>query len=53
MLREGERLARMAHAETGLGRFPDKVAKNHLVTTKTPGPEDLETATVTGDHGMM
>ena len=42
MLREGERLAYMAHAETGLGRADDKVQKNLMVTTKTPGPEDLE-----------
>ena len=53
MLREGERLAYMAHAETGLGRPEDKVVKNHLVTTKTPGPEDLEPQVVTGDEGMM
>ncbi|MFW2380273.1 MAG: aldehyde dehydrogenase family protein [Acidimicrobiales bacterium] len=53
MLREGERLAYMAHAETGLGRPEDKVVKNHLVTTKTPGPEDLEPHVVTGDEGMM
>jgi len=53
MLAESERLARMAHAETGLGRFADKVAKNVLVTTKAPGPEDLETASVSGDQGMM
>ncbi len=53
MLAEAERLARMAHAETGLGRFADKVAKNVLVTTRAPGPEDLETASVTGDQGMM
>ena len=53
MLREGERLAYMAHAETGIGRAEDKVKKNHLVTTKTPGPEDLEPQAVTGDQGMM
>jgi len=53
MLRDGERLAYMAHAETGLGRAEDKVRKNHLVTTKTPGPEDLEPQAVTGDEGMM
>ena len=34
MLREGERLAYMAHAETGLGRADDKVRKNLLVTTR-------------------
>ncbi len=53
MLREGERLAYLAHAETGLGRAEDKVQKNLLVTTKTPGAEDLEPQAVTGDGGMM
>ncbi|MEQ8718890.1 MAG: aldehyde dehydrogenase EutE [Acidimicrobiales bacterium] len=53
MLREGERLAYLAREETGLGRAEDKVIKNHLVTTKTPGPEDLEPQAVTGDGGMM
>jgi acyl-CoA reductase-like NAD-dependent aldehyde dehydrogenase len=53
MLREGERLAYLAHSETGLGRAEDKVAKNLLVTTRTPGPEDLEPEAVTGDGGMM
>ena len=53
MLAEGERLAYMAWQETGLGRAEDKVMKNRLVTTKTPGPEDLEPEIVTGDHGMM
>jgi acyl-CoA reductase-like NAD-dependent aldehyde dehydrogenase len=53
MLREGERLAYLAHAETGLGRADDKVQKNLLVTTRTPGPEDLEPQAVTGDGGMM
>ncbi len=52
MLREGERLAYMARQETGLGRAEDKVVKNRLVTTKTPGPEDLEPQAITGDHGM-
>jgi aldehyde dehydrogenase len=52
MLEHAERLAGMAQAETGLGRAADKVAKNRLVTTKTPGPEDLEPEAVTGDHGM-
>ncbi len=49
----GEQLAYMAHAETGLGRPEDKAVKNRLVTTKTPGPEDLEPQAVTGDSGMM
>jgi aldehyde dehydrogenase len=53
MLREGERLAYLAREETGLGRADDKVIKNRLVTTRTPGPEDLEPQAVTGDQGMM
>ena len=38
----GERLGYMAAEETGLGRGEDKAIKNRLVTTRTPGPEDLE-----------
>lgn len=53
MLREGERLAYMAAEETAIGRAEDKVVKNRLVTTRTPGPEDLEPHVVTGDSGMM
>ena len=53
MLKEGERLAYMAREETGIGRAEDKVIKNRLVTTRTPGPEDLEPQAVTGDSGMM
>ena len=53
MLRDGERLAYLAREETGLGRAEDKVLKNQIVTTKTPGPEDLEPEIVTGDQGMM
>lgn len=53
MRRNAESLARMAHEETGLGRWRDKVKKNLLVTERTPGPEDLEPKTVTGDTGLM
>ena len=45
-------LARMAHEETGLGRVEDKVQKNVLVATKTPGPEVLEPIAWTGDDGL-
>ncbi|MDH3755981.1 MAG: aldehyde dehydrogenase, partial [Acidimicrobiia bacterium] len=53
MLREGERLAYLAREETGLGRAEDKLIKNRMVTTRTPGPEDLDPQAVTGDQGMM
>ena len=53
MLENAEYLAEAAHAETGLGRAEDKVRKNILVTTRTPGPEDLEPLIETGSGGMM
>jgi acyl-CoA reductase-like NAD-dependent aldehyde dehydrogenase len=53
MLEHAEELARMAHEETGIGRTDDKIRKNRLVISKTPGPEDLEPHAVTGDTGMM
>jgi len=52
MLAQAENLARAAWEETGLGRYEDKVAKNRLVTLKTPGPEVLEPRTWTGDRGL-
>jgi acyl-CoA reductase-like NAD-dependent aldehyde dehydrogenase len=45
-------MAEVAVEETGLGRVEDKIIKNQLVAEKTPGPEDLEPITWTGDHGM-
>ena len=45
-------LARMAHEETGLGRFTDKIKKNLLVIHKTPGPEILEPTAWSGDDGL-
>jgi aldehyde dehydrogenase len=45
-------MSRMAVEETGLGRVADKIAKNHLVIDKTPGPEILEPKVYTGDHGL-
>ena len=44
-------LSEVAVAETGLGRVEDKIQKNRLVTERTPGTEDLEPLTWTGDHG--
>ncbi len=53
MLDHAEQLARMAHHETHIGRYEDKVVKNRLVASKAPGPEDLEVQAVSGDAGMM
>jgi acyl-CoA reductase-like NAD-dependent aldehyde dehydrogenase len=53
MLDHAEQLARMAHQETHIGRYEDKVVKNRLVATKAAGPEDLDVEAVTGSLGMM
>jgi acyl-CoA reductase-like NAD-dependent aldehyde dehydrogenase len=53
MREHGNALARMAYEETGLGRYEDKILKNQLVTEKTPGTEDLLSAAITGDDGLM
>jgi acyl-CoA reductase-like NAD-dependent aldehyde dehydrogenase len=45
-------LAEYAVAETSYGRVEDKVKKNTLVATKTPGPEILRPIAFTGDHGL-
>ncbi len=45
-------ISELAVEETGLGRVEDKILKNRLVTEKTPGTEDLEPVTWTGDHGL-
>lgn len=47
-----QQLAQMARDETGLGRVADKVVKNELAITKTPGVEDLENIAWTGDNGL-
>jgi aldehyde dehydrogenase len=52
LLAEAESLARLAHAETGYGRYEDKVRKNRLVTRKAPGTEALRPSALTGDHGL-
>lgn len=45
-------LAQLAVEETGMGRCEDKAQKNLLVSTKTPGVEDLHSRSYTGDQGL-
>lgn len=52
MLEHARELAELAVAETGLGRVEDKIAKNKLVSEKTPGTEDLYPTARSGDHGL-
>ncbi|HNV68563.1 MAG TPA: aldehyde dehydrogenase EutE [Candidatus Ozemobacteraceae bacterium] len=47
-----EELARVGNEETGYGRVEDKIQKNKLAITKTPGIEDLRPAAYSGDHGL-
>ncbi len=39
--------------ETGMGRYEDKVEKHLATINKTPGPECLTTAAISGDTGLM
>lgn len=52
VLANAESLAREACEETGLGRVEDKIVKNRLVATKTPGTEDLVPQAGSGDRGL-
>lgn len=52
ILEQQERLSKEAVAETGLGRWQDKIVKHELVARQTPGVEDLEAVAYTGDHGL-
>lgn len=47
-----EEFARRAHAETGMGRIEDKIAKHHNAADATPGLEDLQASSWTGDFGL-
>lgn len=48
-----ETFARMAHKETGMGRVEDKIVKHHNAADATPGTEDLEGKSWTGDYGLV
>ncbi|MFD2694371.1 aldehyde dehydrogenase family protein [Sporolactobacillus shoreicorticis] len=54
LLPEIEEIARMGYEETNMGNLQDKIQKNYLALTNTPGVEDLNTLTqvLTGDDGM-
>jgi propionaldehyde dehydrogenase len=47
-----EEFSRRALAETGMGRFEDKIKKHLVAANTTPGVEDLEAISWTGDHGL-
>ena len=47
-----EDFSRRAVAETGMGRVEDKIIKHHNAADNTPGLEDLETRSWSGDKGF-
>ncbi len=47
-----EDLSRRALDETGMGRLEDKIQKHRVAADATPGVEDLEAKSWTGDHGL-
>ena len=51
-LKHVRELAEIAVQETGLGRVEDKIKKNTLCATKTPGTEILRPVSYSGDHGL-
>lgn len=51
-LEQNETISRMAHEETGLGRYEDKIAKNILGIKKTPGVEDIVPQAFSNENGL-
>jgi propionaldehyde dehydrogenase len=51
-LANNEMISRMAHEETGLGRWEDKIIKNELGISKTPGVEDIVPESWSDDNGL-
>ncbi len=51
-LDNAEKLAVLAHEETGYGRMAHKILKNQLAANKTPGIEDLHPTAYSGDDGL-
>lgn len=51
---EIKQITQRGFEETGMGNLQDKIKKNQLALTNTPGTEDLEAATrvLTGDNGI-
>lgn len=52
VLENNESLSRDAVAETGLGNVRDKMVKNALAASKTPGVEDVRPEAFSDEHGL-
>ena len=53
MHEHADEFARRAVEETGMGRIEDKIVKHHNAADGTPGLEDLEVRSWTGDKGLV
>ncbi|MBD3385308.1 aldehyde dehydrogenase family protein [candidate division KSB1 bacterium] len=53
MHEHAEAFAHRAHEETGMGRVECKIIKHHNAADATPGMEDLETRSWSGDKGLV
>ncbi len=53
MHRHADEFARLAQQETGMGRVEDKIFKHHVAADATPGLEDLEPRSFSGDKGLV
>lgn len=47
-----EHISKEAVAESGMGKYEDKIAKNRLAALNSPGIEDLTTEALSGDDGL-
>ncbi len=52
VIKNTELISTNAAEETGFGRKDDKVVKNILAATKTPGVEDIEPDAFSDEHGL-
>lgn len=52
LLQHAEEFSKMAVEETKIGRVEDKIKKNRLAISATPGPEFLETHAMSGTYGL-
>lgn len=48
-----EKIATIAHEETGYGRIQDKIQKKLNAIRLTPGVEDIKTEAISGDDGLV
>jgi len=53
MHQHADEFARMSRDETGMGRVEDKIEKHHNAADASPGLEDLESSSWTGDKGLV